>query len=67
MYDGRWRGGKKHGWGCERYANGDVYEGEFTAGEREAGVVKHADGSADKVVWQTVAQRLYLSARLTKK
>ena len=41
-----------HGPGIARYANGDVYEGNFFAGRRQGqGSMKYATGSIENGLW----------------
>ncbi|CAM9599710.1 unnamed protein product, partial [Hapterophycus canaliculatus] len=45
VYDGHWRGCKRHGHGSFAFANGDLYDGMWSQGEMTgAGKYKHASG-----------------------
>lgn len=51
-YLGEWRRGKKHGFGWQRFANGDVYEGDWSAGKfQDRGKYKYANGDEFMGVW----------------
>ncbi|CAM9627016.1 unnamed protein product [Ascophyllum nodosum] len=49
VYDGYWRGCKRHGQGSFAFTNGDVYKGEWFQGEMMGeGTYKHASGEVYK-------------------
>jgi hypothetical protein len=44
-YEGAFRGGMMHGKGKMKWANGDVFDGEFKQGKRTWGKMRYANGS----------------------
>jgi Leucine-rich repeat (LRR) protein len=52
IYEGQMSGGKVHGMGCMRYANGDVYLGEMRIGRRHGiGVMEYFFGGRYEGSW----------------
>ena len=60
MYIGKWKDGKRHGWGSMMYGKGTftdalvpVYTGEWKDGERHGqGTMAYADGSTYSGEWK---------------
>jgi len=51
-YLGEWKKGKKHGFGVQKFANGDVYEGDWRSGKfQDRGKYKYANGDEFLGIW----------------
>mmetsp|Transcript_99976 Transcript_99976/g.214146 ORF Transcript_99976/g.214146 Transcript_99976/m.214146 type:complete len:263 (+) Transcript_99976:89-877(+) len=52
-YVGEWRRGKKHGFGLQKFANGDVYEGDWANGKfQDRGKYTYANGDEFMGIFQ---------------